>query len=320
MMLHFIRHGDTLQSVADQINLENPLYIKEFHNQNCAGEDYIDQDLIVGKRLFLPDHIAVQNYNSRNDALFKRPEKNPKINFAPENLEIRYKVIVIESSFNDGKKSDNSFSYIFSLKWIKSEYDRHTFHMSKTNFSNINEKIGDLASSCMQALNPFEIQTDVKGEIQSIRLLKETMENFPKIKEKLLDQFPDQYAKIYIDEFEYVVLNEKLFQKKMKQDWLLKTYFAPLRNEFKNGKSYYKIFLENENSPVAIQQNGSVNESTDEVVLSQTSRFETNKEADFSGNYTLSAPTGIIKSMEIKNAYSQYNVLYSTKLKIDQIM
>jgi len=319
MMLHFIRHGDTLQSIADQINLENPLYIKEFHNQNCAGEDYIDQDLIVGKRLFLPDHIAVQNYNSRNDALFKRPEKNPKINFIPENLDIQYKVIVTETSFNEEKKTENTFTYIFSLKWIKSEYDSHTFHVSKTNFTNINEKIGDLASSCMQSLNPFEIQTDVKGEIQTIRLLKETIDNFPKIKDKLLDQFPDQYAKIYIDEFEYAVLNENLFQKKMKQDWLLKTYFAPLRNEFKNGKSHFKIFLENQNYPVDILQNGSINEKTDEVVLNQTPLFETNEQTDFSGNYTLSAQTGIVKSMEIKNTYSQYNVQYSTKLKIEQI-
>ena len=53
MTLHFIRHGDTLQSIADQINLENPAYIKEFHNSKCGSEDLISDDLVVGKKLFL---------------------------------------------------------------------------------------------------------------------------------------------------------------------------------------------------------------------------------------------------------------------------
>jgi hypothetical protein len=318
MMLHFIRHGDTLQSVADQINLENPLYIKEFHNQKCGGEDYIFEELVVGKKLFLPDNLTIQSYNSRNDASFKSPEKNPEIDFVPKTLDAHYKVNIKEISFDKGKKSENSFSYNFSLKWIKTEYNHHTFHISKSDFSNIKEKIGDLASSCMQLLNPIEIQTNLKGEIVTINLLKETIENFPKIKEKLLDQFPDKYAKIYIEEFEYVVLNQELFQKKMKQDWLLKTFFASIRNEFKNGKSAFKIFLENENSTVDIQQNGLVNDATDEVILNQT-LLNDRIDIKFTGNYILSAQTGIIKSMNIRNSYPEYNILHTTELKVEKI-
>jgi hypothetical protein len=318
MMLHFIRHGDTLQSVADQINLENPLYIKEFHNQKCGREDYIFEELVVGKKLFLPDNLTIQNYNSRNDASFKSPEKNPKINFLPEGLDFQYKVNIKEISFDDGKKSENSFSYNFSLKWIKTEYNHHTFYISKTDFSNIKEKLGDLASSCMQSLNPVEIQTNLKGEIVTVHLLKETIENFAKIKEKLLDLFPDKYAKIYIEEFEYVVLNQELFQKKMKQDWLLKTFFASIRNEFKNGRSTFKIFLENENFLVDIQQNGLLNNQTDEVILNQA-LVNDNIIIKFTGDYTLSAQTGIIKSMDIRNSYSEYNILHTTELKVSQI-
>lgn len=318
MILHFIRHGDTLQSIADQISLENPLYIKEFHNQKCTGEDYIFEELVVGKKLFLPDSQTIQKYNSKNDAPFKSPEKNPKINFLPEGLDFQYKVNVKEISFDGGKKSENSFSYNFSLKWIKSEYNHHTFHISKSDFSNVKEKLGDLASSCMQSLNPIEIQTNLKGEIVTINLLKGTIENFPKIKEKLWDQFPDKYAEIYIDEFEYVALNQELFQKKMKQDWMLKTFFAPIRNEFKNGKSSFKIFLENENSLVDIQQNGLVNDETDEVILNQTLLIDS-IEIKYTGNYILTTQNGIIKSMDIRNSYSEYNILHTTELKVSQI-
>lgn len=318
MMLHFIRHGDTLQDIANQINLENPVYIKEFHNQKCSGEDYISEDLVVGKKLFLPDSITVQNYNSRNDAPFKNPEKNPKLNFLPVNSDLKYKVNIKESSFDNGKKSENSFSYDFSLKWIKSDYNHHTFQFSKTNFSNIKEKLGDLASCCLQSLNPIQLETNWEGEIEAINILEKTLKNFPKIKEKLLDQFPDKYAKIYIDEFEYAVLNQELFQKKMKQDWLLKTFFAPIRKPFKNGKSHFKIFLENKNSEIEIEQKGILNNEVDEVVLSQ-GLMSDDKENDFTGKYILSAETGLIKSLEIINSYSEYDVSYSTEMKIDQI-
>ncbi len=50
----------------------------------------------------------------------------------------------------------------------------------------------------------------------------------------------------------------------MKQDWLLKTFFAPIRKPFKNGKSHFKIFLENKNSEIEIQQTGIFHEEVNE--------------------------------------------------------
>lgn len=313
MMLHFIRHDDTLQSIAEQINLENPVYIKEFHNQHCAREDYIVENLVAGRKLFLPDYLTIQKYNSRNDAPFKSPERNPKINFHPENLNIQYKVSITESSFVDHKKTENSFSYQFSLKWIKNELNQHIFHLSKNNFSIQNQtKIGDMAVACFQSIDPIEIQTDPKGEIISIKLLKKTIKNFPETKANLVDRFPDQYAKIYIDEFEYAVLNQELFQKKMKQDWLIKTYFAPIRNDFKNGKSHFQIMLENE--LLDINQTAEISENNDEFILNQDLA-----KVDYQGKYILSKDNGLINSLEINHSYIDFGVVYSSDFKIDKL-
>lgn len=313
MTLHFIRQGDTLQSIAEQINLENPIYIKEFHNQHCAREDYIVENLVAGRKLFLPDYLTIQKYNSRNDAPFKSPERNPKINFYPENLNIQYKVSITESSFVDHKKTENSFSYQFSLKWIKNELNHHIFHLSKNNFSIQNQtKIGDMAIACFRSIDPIEIQTYPKGEIISINLLKKTIENFPEIKANLLDRFSDQYAKIYIEEFEYAVYNQELFQKKMKQDWLIKTYFAPIRNDFKNGKSHFQIILENE--LLDINQTAEISENNDEIILNQDSA-----KPDFKGKYILSKADGLISFLEINHSYIDFGVVYFSDFKIDKL-
>lgn len=318
IILHFIRHGDTLQSIAEQINLENPLYIKEFHNSNCAGQDYIVEHLVAGKKLFLPDHFTVQQYNSRNDAVFKSVERNPKIIFNPENDKSEYQVHVTESSFSDGIKTENSFSYQFSLQWIKNEFSQHTFTLSKNYFSNQKEtKIGDLAIASIQAVSPIEICTDSKGEILTVALLKETFERFPEIKEKLLDQFPDQYARIYIEEFEYVVHNQELFQKKMKEDWLIKTYFANIRNDFKDGKSHFRMIPENQSGEIIIEQTAAVSENADELILYQSSPAEI---SNFAGKYIVSKTDGTIKELEVSHSYTRYNVLYSTDFKLNKLI
>ncbi|CAD7800166.1 hypothetical protein CHRY9390_00591 [Chryseobacterium aquaeductus] len=317
-MIHFIRHGDTLKSIAKDINLENPSYLKEFHNQNCLREDYIFENLVAGNKLFLPDALTVQKYNAKNDAPFKSLERNPKINFNPENLHSQYKVEVTESAFHDGKQTKSTFSYQFSLQWIESEWGDHIFRFSKSNFSNRNEtKMEELAMGCMQSISPIEIATNQKGEIIRINLLKETREKFSEIKENLFDQFPDEYAKIYIEEFEFVVLNEELFHKKMSEDWAIKTYFANIRNDFKNGTSQLKMILENEVSILDINQTVDVSEPEDVLVINQISPSQ---EATFTGKYTVLKDSGIVKSLEILHAYSQYGILYSTDFKLNMMI
>lgn len=316
MTLHFIRHGDTLQSVADQINLENPVYIKEFHNENCAKEDYIITGLVVGKKLFLPDNVTVEKYNSRNDAEFKSSERNPKISFNPEKLNIKYRVVVTESNIDDGKKTENSLSYDFSLQWVKNELDIHVFYLSKYNFSNKEQtKIGDMAIACIESINPIEIHTNAKSEIIAISIVEETKKYFPERKKKLLDQFPDQYAKIYIDEFEYIVQNQELFQKKMQEDWLFKTYFAHIRNDFNNGKSYFRMILENK--LIEVCQVVNVSNDGGEIILMQNSLSEN---VDFNGNYIVSKENGVISSLEVNYSHSLYEVLYTTRFKIDEVL
>jgi len=313
MMIHFIRQGDTLQKIADEIKLENPFYLKEFHNQCCVKEDFIDDELVSGKKLFLPDFRKIQAYNSKNDAPFKSQIRNPKINFHPENLNINYKVSVRESSLVDEKKTENSFSYRFSLRWLNREFGNHIFHLSKNNFSIQNQtKIGDMAIACFQSIDPIEIQTNSKGEIISIKLFEETVKKFPEIKAGLLDQFPDQYAKIYIEEFEYAVLNQELFQKKMQEDWIIRTYFAQIRNDFKYGKSQFHLSLDNE--LLKVDQTVRISTNDDEIILNQEV-----ENANFKGEYTVSKESGLINSLDITYSSVEYGILYSTDFKVNII-
>ncbi|MFL9833579.1 hypothetical protein [Chryseobacterium terrae] len=318
MMIHFILPGDTLENIAEKINLENPVYIKEFHNQHCLKEDFITDGLTPGKKLFLPDFLKIKAYNDRNDAPFKSPELNPRINFNPADFNENFKITIKESSNNDGKIVENKFSYTASLEWIKNEFDEHLFHFKKEQFSNQHEtKMEDLAIESMKALYPVEIFVSKKGEILRTAITKNTLKNFQKIMAKLLDSFPDKYAEIYLEEFENAVLNPNIFDQKMKEDWFLKNYFSPFRNPFKNGKSFFELYLDQ--SLLNILQTAKVTDNEEEIILNQTLNNKNENQNHFAGNLSVSKNNGMIKSLKISYSYNEFSVSYSTDLSVEII-
>lgn len=307
MTVHFILSGETLESIAEEINLENPKYLKEFHNTHCAREDFIYDDLVPRKKLLIPDIHKIKEYNSRNDAPFKDLKLNPEIPFHPENLAKIYTVESRETEENALEEKENALSYTVSVKWIRKEENVHIFHLFKNNFF---EKSGtmmaDLASESIRSLNPVEVRTDDKGRVVFISLTKETTDHFSKIKERLEDLFPDKYARIYLDEFERVVLDPSLFHSRMKEDIFIKNYFAGIRNSFTKGKSYLSQSIGEENTEIQLQQK--VEHSEDhEIVLRQNINSHENG-LDFAGKYILYKESGLVKEIEISYSISQYGV------------
>lgn len=308
MTIHFILCGETLESIAEEINLENPKYLKEFHNTHCAREDFIYDDLVPRKKLLIPDIHKIKEYNSRNDAHFKDPKLNPEIPFHPENLAKIYTVESRETEENVLEEKKNALTYTVSVKWIRKEENTHIFHLFKNNFS---EKSGtmmaDLASESIRSLNPVEVKTDDKGRVVFISLTKETTDHFSKIKERLEDLFPDKYAKIYLDEFERIVLSPSLFHSRMKDDIFIKNYFADLRNSFRNGKSYLAQSIGEEHTEVQLLQQVENADYDREIILQQRiNPLENDK--DFKGKYVLFTESGLVKEIEIKYTISQFGV------------
>ncbi|MDV7697793.1 hypothetical protein N6B72_12755 [Chryseobacterium soli] len=322
MIIHFIISGETLESIAEEIHLENPQYLKEYHNRYCAKEDYIYDQLIPRKKLLIPEMDKIQEYNSRNDAPFKKVALNPEITFAPEHKERKYRVTITETHEKEkGDSKSSDIAYSVTLQWVKKDLDTHIFHLSKDDFYTDNEsKMSGLAIECIQSLNPFQITTDSKGEILNISLLPGVIKNFGKAKERLADLFPDPYASRYIEDFEYVISDEKLFSERMKQDTFLRIYFAGLRNDFKNGKSYFRQSISDENIPVIIQQTIEDEDYTDEVdLLLNLSKSEAPDLVEYDGTYTITLEDGMIKKAWIKYSVFRFGVKYTTRIAVDEL-
>lgn len=323
MIVHFILPGETLQSISGEIQLENPEYLKEYHNEHCGRNERIGNELSPGKKLLIPDIVKIKEYNSRNDAPFKKLELNPVLNFNPEGLQQKYQVRIIETNATENGPAKNSTtSFEIALQWIRKEDDQHIFHLSKDNIRSENGgKMGDLAAECIKALNPVEIRTNAKGKVLKISLTKDVTEHFQQIKERLSDLFPDQYAALYIEEFEYAVQNKKLFDERMKEDAFIRMYFAPIRNAFKNGVSTFDHFITYENIPVTIAQRVEDIHYSEEITLLQNlQHYQIQNDLDYTGKFTLYTKTGIVKNIEINYNISQYGVKYTTSLSVSEIL
>ncbi|MCW3161426.1 hypothetical protein [Chryseobacterium oryctis] len=315
MIVHFILPGETLESISEDIKLENPEYLKEYHNKYCSRLDYIENDLVPGKKLLIPDVTKVVEFNAKNDALFKSSVQNPKIEFNPENLHKRYSFEILETKEYEKSITGNILSFEIDVKWMGKENENHIFHLFKNKISSNNDsKMTDLAIECIQSLGEIIIKTNLKGELKSISLSKEITDDFSAIKERLKDLFPGQYAAIYLDEFEYVVLNEELFSKRMKEDTFIKTYFAAIRNDFKDGKSHFKQLI-SDDIFLDIEQKVK-NDDSQELVLSQNGYSEENK-TDYKGKYILEQEKGIIKRAEIYYSTHHVGEKNFTRLIID---
>ncbi len=319
MIVHFILSGETLESISEEIHLENPKYLKEFHNTHCAREDIIQDTLIPGKKLIIPGINKVREYNSLNDAPFKNPKLNPEIPFSPENFSRIYAVVSKELYENELEKRHAVLTYTVSLKWMRNENGFHIFHLFKNNFSDgQGNMMTDLASESIRSLNPLEIKTDLKGNLVSIQLTQQTMDHFEKIMKRLSDLFPDKYAEIYLYEFERAVRNRSIFNSRMKNDVFIKNYFASLRNPFANGKSFFQQSVGEENTDITLQQKIENPEYDNEIVILQNPQYS-ESDIEFSGKYTLYTKTGLIKNIDLHYTVFQFGFKNSSFFTVSEL-
>jgi len=319
MIVHFILSGETLESISEEIHLENPKYLKEFHNKHCAREDFIQDQLVPGKKLLIPGISKVRDYNSLNDAPFKNPKLNPEIPFNPENFSRIYAVVNKELYENGLEKRHAVLMYTASVKWIRNENGFHIFHLYKNNFSDgQGSMMTDLASESIRSLNPLEVKTDLKGNVVMVQLTQQTVDHFEKIMGRLSNLFPDQYAEIYLDEFERAVRNRSTFNSRMKNDVFIKNYFASVRNPFINGKSSIHQSIGEENTEVILRQKIENPEYYNEIVIIQDLE-DSESDMKFSGKYTLYTKTGLIKNIDLHYIISQFGFKNSSFFTVTEL-
>ncbi|MDR2230156.1 MAG: hypothetical protein LBE39_11875 [Flavobacteriaceae bacterium] len=237
MMIYNVRPGQTFAEICEEIHLENPDYLRDFHNTNCSLTEHFEGNIINGTRIFIPTAQQIAELNQKirdnNESFYDFPN-NGKFPFAYNLWDGTYH-ISRTSYLNNKLISTNNQKIRLNLEFIKNDcyYFQLTEYDFKKNGEASESKVSTLAKMCMEVIYPIRLIVNSHGKIQSIELTKKLLQVFSDL--EAIKQFTsDIYASDYIEKMKKIIENPKE---------ILRRFGNTLLNTFLFG-SFYRIRLE----------------------------------------------------------------------------
>ncbi len=275
MITYITLPGDTLEKLSDDLKIENPKYIKEFHNTHCPKHERFQDDLKPGQHLLLPFGNEITTLNNKiienGDSLYYHPPHG-KIPFQIPLLNGKYKIN--HQRFRD-EESLTNYQYEIDLSYIHFEDTHHIFSIQMSDFkkegTERDTKISSLAKACVEILYPLEILLDKEGEIKDIQLTKPgnlIKDNLQTLK----SYFTDSYSNTYINQMKLITDDKKMLLENLKNTlcvhFLTNSFYKALYGEWTDSKVYHDFFpwLSNA-SPIRFQFQNTIEPKKDDALL-----------------------------------------------------
>ncbi|KIC62213.1 hypothetical protein [Chryseobacterium taiwanense] len=281
MITYIALPGDTLEKISSDLKVENPIYLREFHNTHCAKHERFHADIKPGQSLLLPFGNEIKNLNKKiienGDSLYYHPPHG-KIPFQVPLLKGKYKIN--HQKFLDDKLVTD-YQYQLELRYIKFENSHYIFSFQMSDFKKegieSDTKISSLAKACMEILYPLEIRLNETGELRELHLT--SPENLLKDHlETLKSYFTDSYSATYIDQMKLIIDDRKALLKNLKNTlsiyFLVGSFYRALYGDWADSQIYQdflpwltnaspirfalqnKIILKDDNNILKVTQEG----------------------------------------------------------------
>ncbi|AZA89762.1 Uncharacterised protein [Chryseobacterium nakagawai] len=216
-----VKSGETLESIALDLMLENPRYLLEYHNQRCSFLDTIPENgrLRLMQKLCIPAPEEISEINTiiqeRGESVYKSFSKG-KIPFNAEAVSGVYKVRQTES--DDGiLKSE--YAYSIYCNYIKEEEKGYRIHFSMSDFTKdgeeLEQKINSLASAFVKIIYPVTFIIDRSGKLVAAETHKEIRHIINEI-EALKKYHQGSYASLHINQMKDKMAHPKVIYSSLK--------------------------------------------------------------------------------------------------------
>ncbi len=199
-----VQPGQTFKEISDQLHIENPIYLKDFHNEHCPVTERYGSDVIEGNRIFAPygKEITEMNFRIRNnnDSCYGFPEEG-RYSFAYNLWSGTFRASHTVS-FNDQCK--DTFTYTIRLNFEKEKNgNRHflcTFSDFRKNGEPSDTKVSELSARCIGMIYPVRLVIGPEGELLKVECTREPGSAAEKL-EALRQYFSDPFSLEYISGF-----------------------------------------------------------------------------------------------------------------------
>ena len=209
MITYMTLPDDTLEKIASDLKVENPTYLKDFHNKHCAIHDRLAEPVKMkpGTLLLIPFGEEIrklnQEINKNGDSLYYHPPHG-KI---PHPIPLLSGVYTITHQKLENGNVHTSYSYQTELKYLRAEQDDHFFSLqifgSHKNGIESDSKVSSLSKATAAIIFPVEIRVDKTGKItesnffHSEAVIKSELDDLKKY-------FTDDLSASYIDQLKKI--------------------------------------------------------------------------------------------------------------------
>ncbi|UHO39628.1 hypothetical protein H5J24_05990 [Chryseobacterium capnotolerans] len=228
--IYFVKQGETLESISWELTLENPKYLREYHNSRCSYLDLIPEEgtLRFLQKLNVPNSDEIRKINeqirkSGESLCYLLPMG--KISFNIELIDGNYEVRQTESY--DGTQQ-SEYSYTLHFKYIKEDEKGHYVEFTMNNFKKNEEepeeKINNLASDFVKIVYPITLIIDKSGNFVKANPIKEVKDITTEL-ETLKQYYAGSYATSHIDQMKSKMMTPQIIYNSLKETLPLQFIF-----------------------------------------------------------------------------------------------
>lgn len=218
-MIYYVKSGQSLADLCDQLHIENVKYLKDYHNQNCSLSDRFEGDIIPGMKMYIPSSQEIHEINKKireeNKSFYDFPA-NGRFSFDFKLWEGNYQIT--QTTYSDDTiltKYENKVR--LDLEGIKNGYYHFLFSAFdfRKNEETSDSKMDTLAKMCIEVIYPIRYSIDSEGKLIDIILTKKTEDIVSEL-DSIKNFFPDQYSFDYIEKMKGIIESPEIILRKFK--------------------------------------------------------------------------------------------------------
>lgn len=219
MMIYYTREGQSLIDLCDELQIENPEYLRKYHQKNYFLPEQPDSILVSGMKVYIPSSPEIRKINGEiryeNKSLYDFPV-NGKYPFDFRLCKGSYHMSqVMYSDDTPVAKYESNIS----LDFEGVEKGFYHFHFSVYDFIKNDvpseTKAAALTEMCMKSIYPLEYIVTPDGQLIDVKLTKKVGGILSEL-EVVKDFFPDQYSSDYIENIRSIVRSPEIISQRYK--------------------------------------------------------------------------------------------------------
>ncbi|WP_426276127.1 hypothetical protein ACN9MN_14755 [Chryseobacterium sp. S-02] len=319
MITHITLANDSLEKIASDLKIENPIYLREFHNTHCAKHERFYTDLKPGQTLLLPFGNEIIELNKKiienSDSLYYHP-LHGKIPFQIPLLNGNYKIN--HQKFLDDKLLTD-YQYQMEFDYIKLLNNHHIFSFQMFDFKKegieSDTKMSSLAKVCVEILYPLHISLNEELEIKDVHFT--SPENLiTDHLETLKSYFTDQYSNSYINQMKQAAGDKEVLLENLKNTlpvhFLTGAFYRAIYGDWTDSQIYHDFvpWLTNA-SPIRFEIQNIIQPKENDSVLKiiQSGRSSDNRTMDqlYSKSFIFDAKAPLTENAVDCDHFAEYS-------------